>query len=213
MDKNFSLKVMDFDHKNATSQLIGQLDTNLVELTQPATLKLKNKKITIGIPGKLTIIEAVPFYNYDHHHPFHIAQGYNVKLRATKVKRSDIGLTKQGRSSDPYIKILAVSYNSVDFVQIHATEHLKNAREGEWQPFRLNVDQCGGIDAPIKIQMYDYDDRTKHDYLGETMISLRAFGLHLAQNQPFPLFNKTAPSKAAAKKRKAIVHVVSFTPI
>jgi len=211
LDRNLIFKVNDFDHKTAKSELIGKVDTNLLELTFPdAMFKLKNPDHKKTALGKFIIEEVVPFYDDSEFKPFPTTMVYNIKLKATKIKRMEMGLTASARKSSPYLKILAISYYTSEFKEILESEVVKKARDAEWETLTFNVEKAGGLDSPIRVQIWDKHSK-KDELIGECVMTLRTFKLHFDKNQPIPLYNRTH-SKEQATHKTGILHVVSFDP-
>lgn len=62
-----------------------------------------------------------------------------------------------------------------DWVAVHKTETIKNNLNPTWRPFQLDLyNVCGGrLDAPIMIEVLDWDANGRHDLIGRVTSSVR----------------------------------------
>lgn len=59
---------------------------------------------------------------------------------------------------------------------IYKTEVIKKNLNPNWKSFDLSVGECGGLDSPITIDCYDWDDDGKIDFIGSVKTTLRQMG-------------------------------------
>jgi len=81
---------------------------------------------------------------------------------------------KQERKSTRYNKKFGVS-GSGNWVMIHKTETIMNNQNPLWNPFVVNLySLCGGnFDTPFKIEVWDSDFQTNHDFIGSAVVTMR----------------------------------------
>lgn len=209
-DRPITIKIFDFHHKDCREDLVGKIETSLLELTQPICIyKLKNpkgmnpKKAT----GFLKVEEIVPFQEGDIH-PFPVSEKYRLKIKAIKIKNIE-GIIK--KLSDHYLKFLAIPYGKDDYVDIHTTEVVNNSREGEWE-MTFTIQDIGGLDSPVLIECYDADSHDHHEYIGDSVFTLRYFKNMQEKSIGVPLYNNR-PKRDKSKRRKAIIYVTEFEPV
>lgn len=86
------------------------------------------------------------------------------------------------RKSDPFLVFRAKSNNGI---VIHKTEYIAANLNPTFAPIKLFTDDCGGFDAPIFVQCFDYDSDGGHDYIGYFQTSLRLLSLAAANQIEF----------------------------
>jgi len=143
------------------------------------------------------------------HYSFPAAEKFNLKIRATKIVGLDPGVTKEQQRSDPYFRIKAISYNEKTFREIVLTDNIKNVREGEWD-IKLNVHDCGGIDSPLIFESWDWDKGKEHDFIGQSIFTLRLLKMMQEKNKGVPLYLKKSNKDGGKQKRRAILWVKEF---
>eukprot|EP01113_Clastostelium_recurvatum_P011480 TRINITY_DN1584_c0_g1_i1.p3 TRINITY_DN1584_c0_g1~~TRINITY_DN1584_c0_g1_i1.p3 ORF type:complete len:307 (-),score=65.42 TRINITY_DN1584_c0_g1_i1:51-971(-) len=64
---------------------------------------------------------------------------------------------------------------SANWYVMHRTETIMNNQNPVWQPFTLPLASLcqGNIDAPIKIEVWDFDHHSNHDFIGSAVTTLR----------------------------------------
>jgi len=62
-----------------------------------------------------------------------------------------------------------------NWVLIHRTETLHNNQNPLWNPFTVNLySVCGGnFDTAFKVEVWDYDSHTNHDFIGGCVTTMR----------------------------------------
>ncbi|KAH3757518.1 hypothetical protein Pelo_10634 [Pelomyxa schiedti] len=100
--------------------------------------------------------------------------GYQIQFSASELPRSDdlVGLC------DPFLQLIKEDTNTV----IASTEVHTQDLAPVFAPVCVNIMQCGGMDSPIKLAIYDYDPGGAADFLGGCTTTLR----ELSQEQPLP---------------------------
>jgi len=65
--------------------------------------------------------------------------------------------------------------HSGNWVMIHRTETICNNQNPMWNPFVVNLySLCGGnFDAPFKIEVWDSDIHSNHDFIGSAVVTMR----------------------------------------
>ena len=59
-----------------------------------------------------------------------------------------------------------------DWVAVHKTEIVKDNLNPNWKPFKIDVEKVGGMDAPIVVEVLDWDSSGSNDLIGRTITSL-----------------------------------------
>jgi len=94
-----------------------------------------------------------------------------LKLSGKKFESKDWG---GFGSSDPYF-VLEREINST-WTRVHQSEWKDNSSSPSWKPCKLSLDhlcRCN-LDTPLKLAVYDHDENTKDDLIGEAMTTVRA---------------------------------------
>lgn len=135
--------------------------------------------MAVGVP----VAYGMPTLNYTFH------------LKGSRLDRKDVF-----SKSDPFLVLLAskhpggylshhqmkrerketkhnkkFGHGSGNWVMIHRTETIHNCQHPSWQPFVVNLyTLCGGnIDAHFKIEVWDADHHTNHDFIGSATATIR----------------------------------------
>jgi Ca2+-dependent lipid-binding protein len=95
-----------------------------------------------------------------------VPTSFSVSVKGHKLTKKDLG-----GKSDPYLVVKSGSR------VIHKTDVIKQDIEPVWPSFTLDVAQCGGMDADITWEVYDWDKHTKDDLIGKTGFTLRRLSL------------------------------------
>jgi len=133
---------------------------------------------------------------------------YCIQLRGSRLDRKDLF-----SKSDPFLVLMASKHpngymnhhsakqerkstkhnkkfgvHSSNWVMIHRTETIHNSQNPIWQPFNVNLmSLCGGnFDAVFKIECWDSDSHSNHDFIGSAVVSMR----DLQVNKEVRLINK-----------------------
>jgi len=125
-----------------------------------------------------------------------IVLNYNMQFHGHHLDRKDIF-----SKSDPFLVMWASKhpggYNSAarmahrenhatkknkhfggmkgNWAMIYRSETLKNNQNPTWAPFIVNVGALcqGNIDAPFKVEIWDSDDHSNHDFIGGAVTTIR----------------------------------------
>ncbi|KAH3758188.1 hypothetical protein Pelo_9897 [Pelomyxa schiedti] len=95
--------------------------------------------------------------------------GLRVFCSAAKLARMDGPLA----SSDPFFVIKARPPGFRGEITLYRSEVVYKKLAPQWNPFDLSVEAIGDIDAPFRIQVYDFDRDGGHDVIGELLTTLR----------------------------------------
>lgn len=62
-----------------------------------------------------------------------------------------------------------------DWVVVHKSETIMNNQKPVWKPFMVDLGQLvhGNMDQPFLIEVYDWDTRGKHDFIGSVATTIR----------------------------------------
>jgi hypothetical protein len=138
-----------------------------------------------------------------------IPRAIRFVFRGEKLAKKDIG------SSDPFLVIWASPLPSAsglpaDQMQqaaapkpagvrpqviIAKTEVIQKNLNPTWQPLDIHLELTGGLEAPMTIICYDFDDDGGHDEIGRCIVSLKDL------TQPDPMIPLLDP-----KKKASVIH-------
>jgi len=59
-----------------------------------------------------------------------------------------------------------------EWVPVHKTEVVKDNLNPTWKPFKLDVEKLGGMNAPIIVEVIDWDSSGSNDFIGRSLTSL-----------------------------------------
>jgi len=170
MDGTLDIKVYDWDERGE-NDLIGGCTTTLREFVMPnATFHLTNSKATFKGAGHLTVQSATatnPTFTVP---PY----AFEVEIRATKLLKMDLGGIGK---SDPFLVFTSQPYMQPKPIRIHQTEVCRSSTECTFKPFLMEMAKFGGLDSPIKVECWDYDDGRPNDYMGGFTTSMRELQL------------------------------------
>jgi hypothetical protein len=63
---------------------------------------------------------------------------------------------------DPFLLIKGRPYGAPSVTPIYKSEWIKDNLNPEFKPFKLDVNQCGGFDSPLTVEILDYDTNGRH---------------------------------------------------
>lgn len=78
----------------------------------------------------------------------------------------------------------------------------------KWKPITLDSNLCGGMDSPITIQCFDFDDDGGHDIIGCVSTSLRK----LLHSKEFDIINSSSKVKSSKYKNSGVLKLNDFEP-
>jgi len=176
LDSSVEVKVYDWDERGE-NDLIGGCTTTLRELAMPnASFHLTNPKAMVKAGGTLHVVAATscdPTYTVP---PY----AYEVEIHASKILKADLGGLGK---SDPFLVFQAQPYMQPRPIRIHQTEVARSTTNCFFKPFLMEIARFGGLDSPIKIECWDYDDGRPNDYIGGVTTSLREIALLMNTGQ------------------------------
>lgn len=82
---------------------------------------------------------------------------------------------KANRKETKHARFRKFAEHSKNWRVIQRTETVKNCQHPTWAPFYVDLYQlCGGnMDGSFKIEVWDSDDHTHHDFIGSVVTSVR----------------------------------------
>lgn len=93
------------------------------------------------------------------------------------------------------------------------TEVIFNNLNPTWQPLELDIfEHCGGMDSPLRVEVYDFDDTTSHDLIGSFETTLRQLIL-LGQNKTTIPLQVPGVSPGKIIKNRGLFSVSHVEPI
>lgn len=94
------------------------------------------------------------------------------------------------------------------------TEVIFNNLNPTWQPLELDVfEHCGGMDSPLRVEVYDFDDTTAHDLIGSFETTLRQLIMQGQNKTTIPLQLPGASPFNIIKKNRGLFSVSHIEPI
>eukprot|EP01107_Rhizomastix_libera_P013627 TRINITY_DN380_c0_g1_i11.p1 TRINITY_DN380_c0_g1~~TRINITY_DN380_c0_g1_i11.p1 ORF type:complete len:609 (+),score=194.81 TRINITY_DN380_c0_g1_i11:38-1828(+) len=108
---------------------------------------------------------------------------FKITAKANKLDSKD-GVTGMGGTSDPFVTIKNAAGSSCGKSQV-----IMKDLSPKWAPFEVDAIQCGGVDAPILVQVFDWDKDGKDDFIGEYRTTLRE--MQTKMNAEFALINNS----------------------
>jgi len=120
---------------------------------------------------------------------------YTLQFRGNRLDRKDVF-----SKSDPFLVLMASKHpggylsrhqiknerketkrmkkfgeHSTNWVVIHRTETIHNSQNPVWQPFVVNLFTlcAGNLDSPFKIEVWDSDSHSAHDFIGSCVTTIR----------------------------------------
>jgi len=198
----FIVEVWDWD-RNCCHDFIGCVQISMLDIlyaSKPSWLILNPSRVgdaiyrnsgTLHCTGVTHILQPKVY-----------ADAYNLKVSCSNLDRKDILTAK----SDPYLVIkgkpkpewsyplhwdpqgeaLARRRDS-SLCQIYRSETHFKKLSPSFEPFTLNVADCGGLDTTLECAVWDYDERGSDDLIGKFETTLREL---LLPDAGFPLKNK-----------------------
>ncbi|KAJ3339951.1 hypothetical protein HDU93_007614 [Gonapodya sp. JEL0774] len=104
-------------------------------------------------------------------------------------------------TADPYFKLFRRLPDTTDgWLEVHKSEVVKNTLEPTWQPVEIPFSTlCHGCDPDpeIKIEVWDWDMGTAHDFIGSVIVSFREI-------------EKTAPCKVPTSNQIQFANTLTF---
>jgi len=167
LDTSLEFLVFDYDQRGQ-DDLIGKFETTLREmlLVEPQ-FQVKNKDNTLisysGICTVSNIIPCAPTFSVP---PY----AFKVKLRGVNIENKDLGGLVR---SDPFLVIAAKPYGHQNFMRVYMSEVKHNTRTAEWGEFTMELAKYGGWDSEIRLEVWDYDNFNKNDFIGCAVTTIR----------------------------------------
>lgn len=161
--------------------------------------------------------------------------GYRLTMECKNLVRMD-GLLSGGKS-DPFVVIRAASaggFPSPSFFDcsiprvspyraphrpapawsvVAKTEPIMNNLSPTWKPIELDTfEHCGGLDSPLRVEVYDFDDTSSHDLIGTFDTTLRQLILIGQTKTQIPL-QIPGKSAGALRRNRGLFSVTAVEPI
>jgi len=154
-----------YDHDDdGTHDFIGEAKTSLRQLCASNMRlvlinRVKKQQGSYVNSGILHVRQAVPEQITNDSPPTRVTLTFKGKNLTSKDL---MGV------SDPYVQIRNAANTLV-----YKSNHIENDANPSWAPFDLKVADCLGMDKTLTIQVYDHDEHTNDDLIGECSMSLR----------------------------------------
>ena len=74
---------------------------------------------------------------------------------------------------DPFLEIFGTPPHQNVKSLIYRTKYIPNELNPVWEEIVIQVDTCGGLDAPLLLKVTDHDNDGTHDFIGQVPTTLR----------------------------------------
>jgi hypothetical protein len=192
-----------YDMDNSTPQVsdddfLGQIECTLGEVVSgsPFTRQLMLKGSTKAGNGTITLrAEEIGKMN----------DVLQLSFRAQGLDNKEL----MGKS-DPYLEFTRQMPGGSSQV-MHRTEVVKNDLNPRWRTFDIKASRlCGGdLNAPIKVDCYDYDSDGKHDFIGSFTTSVAELMQGATKPLQWPCMNPKKVAKKKNYKNSGVIHLDS----
>ncbi|XP_018013804.1 copine-8 isoform X2 [Hyalella azteca] len=104
--------------------------------------------------------------------------------------------------SDPYLVVSKSVGSNNQYTVVHRTEYIKKTLDPVWKPFVIRSSLlCGGDDQrPLKIECFDYDKDSEHDFIGECFTTLAKLKQGNVSSNHYDLINPKKKAKKSSYK-------------
>ena len=149
-----------------------------------------------GAPGAVAVQPFVPG-----------PPGFKITCHAKKVEAKDgVHIAALGSTSDPFLVIKSCATNAIAG---KSGVDMKTVNP-KWKPFEVDTMACGGMNAWIMVQIYDWDKDGKHDFIGETRTTLQELTTKIGA--PIELINMKKRGRAFYKN-SGVLYVDAVEPL
>jgi len=182
-DRNRAVRITVLDHeRNGKHQFIGSVEATVntllaavtfandaqkdVDMTSALELKDGNGRFA----GSLVVTDA--FVNGDDPGSSTRIDGLRLQMSARGLKNVDKGVLGMGKS-DPFYVISSRHGNK--WGKVMASEHISNNLNPRWNSSRVRLDKlCNhNREAPIQIEVFDYEKDGRHKLIGRAETSVQ----------------------------------------
>mmetsp|Transcript_22754 Transcript_22754/g.44678 ORF Transcript_22754/g.44678 Transcript_22754/m.44678 type:complete len:626 (+) Transcript_22754:490-2367(+) len=167
-EQRVRVRVFDFDRLKE-HDFVGEAITTLGNVMgaagQKLRVKLSKPKDPTGVKDRGYVVITGERSAGD------IGGSFHMHLRAHKLDSKDWG--GLGRSDPYYVIERKIGHGEDDWVGVFKSEWIKSNNNPTWKPMKITLGKlCKGIlNEHLRIRVWDYDEGSKHDLIGDTYVT------------------------------------------